>query len=223
MFTLRKECNVNAQKVLPYRKNASSLQSSVFCIIILILLTSNVSGQYNSAKYDRNPPGVPPRQPYEKTDSGAENNNIRFHDPSEYQKAYEPQKEHMAKATKKHNENQQQVNEHQPHKHGMGQAVDAEHMKQHNKEEYVDFSKMTKAETALHHFRQFDLDNNGRVDGLEVYKKIQLDAAEHGDQEQSQEDQDILVKIVDNALEEYDMNKDGYIHYSEFYSAYNET
>ena len=105
----------------------------------------------------------------------------------------------------------------------MGQAVDPEHMKQLNKEEYVDFSKMTKAETALHPFRQFDLDNNGRVDGLEVYKKIQLDAAEHGDQEQSQEDQDILVKIVDNALEEYDMNKDGYIHYSEFYSAYNET
>ena len=219
MFTLRKECNVNAQKVLPYRKNVSSFRSSVLCIIIIFTLSSNVSGQYNSAKYDRGPP----RQPYDKPDSGAENNNIRFHDPSEYQKAYEPQKEHMAKATKKHNENQQQVNEHQPHKHGMGQAVDAEHMKQHNKEEYVDFSKMTKAETALHHFRQFDLDNNGRVDGLEVYKKIQLDAAEHGDQEQSQEDQDILVKIVDNALEEYDMNKDGYIHYSEFYSAYNET
>ena len=36
MFTLRKECNVNAQKVLPYRKNASSLQSSVFCIIIQV-------------------------------------------------------------------------------------------------------------------------------------------------------------------------------------------
>ena len=58
------------------------------------------------------------------------------------------------------------------HGHGIGEQLDEEHLKQHNKDEFIDFSKMSQGEIAMHHFRQFDLDNNGRVDGLEVLKKI---------------------------------------------------
>ena len=46
-------------------------------------------------------------------------------------------------------------------------------MKQHEQEDYVDFSKMTEAEIIMHHFKQFDHDKDGMVDGLEVLKQIQ--------------------------------------------------
>ena len=46
-------------------------------------------------------------------------------------------------------------------------------MKEHEKEDFVDFSKMTQAQIIMHHFRQFDQNKDGRVDGLEIFKKIQ--------------------------------------------------
>ena len=46
-------------------------------------------------------------------------------------------------------------------------------MKQHDREQYVDYSKMSEAELIMHHFRQFDHDKDGQVDGLEVLKQIQ--------------------------------------------------
>ena len=46
-------------------------------------------------------------------------------------------------------------------------------MKEHEKEEFVDFSKMTQGQIIMHHFRQFDQNKDGRVDGLEIFKKIQ--------------------------------------------------
>ena len=45
-------------------------------------------------------------------------------------------------------------------------------MKQHEQEDYVDFSKMSEAEIIMHHFKQFDHDKDGMVDGLEVLKQI---------------------------------------------------
>ena len=47
------------------------------------------------------------------------------------------------------------------------------HMKEHEKEEFVDFSKMTQGQIIMHHFRQFDQNKDGKVDGLEIFKKIQ--------------------------------------------------
>ena len=48
-------------------------------------------------------------------------------------------------------------------------------MKEHEKEDFVDFSKMTQAQIIMHHFRQFDQNKDGKVDGLEIFKKIHLD------------------------------------------------
>lgn len=160
-----------------------------------------------SPVYQRGPPGVPPRLHQQEVPTASEKDTIKFHDPSEYQKVYDAQKN----IEKQHQDE---------HRHGMGEAIDAEHMKQHTKEKYVDFSKMSQAEIAIHHFRQFDLDDNGRVDGLEVFKKIRMDAAEHGDEQGNNDNLDVYLKIVDNALNEYDENKDGYIYYAEFYKAY---
>ena len=47
------------------------------------------------------------------------------------------------------------------------------HMKEHEKDEFVDFSKMTQGQIIMHHFRQFDQNKDGKVDGLEIFKKIQ--------------------------------------------------
>ena len=47
-------------------------------------------------------------------------------------------------------------------------------MQQHDKDEYVDFSKMSEPEIIMHHFRQFDHDKDGMVDGLEVLKQIRI-------------------------------------------------
>ena len=47
-------------------------------------------------------------------------------------------------------------------------------MKEHEKEDFVDFSNMTQDQIAMHHFQQFDLDKDGKVDGLELVKKIHL-------------------------------------------------
>ena len=104
------------------------------------------------------------------------------------------------------------------HGHNIGVALDEDHLKQHNTEEYLNFSKMSQSELAIHHFRQFDLDSNGRVDGLEVLKKIQKDAREDGHEEIKLSD--TLVNIVDNAMDQYDDNRDGYIYYAEFYNVY---
>ena len=191
------------------------------------------SNDRRSPQYDRSPPGVPPRQMHQNVPSPPSGGEIKFHDPSEYRKTLEAQKleteaiqksqndqEHSESSKVNNNHIPGHQNKHKAHSHGMGQEIDAEHMKQHNKKEYVDVSKMSEAELAIHHFRQYDLDDNGRVDGLEVYKKIQMDAAEHGDSTQSEDDRGIVIKVVDNALEEYDRNNDGYIYYAEFYTAY---
>ena len=81
-------------------------------------------------------------------------------------------------------------------------------MKQHNSDEFVDFSKLSQGEIAMHQFRQYDLDADGRVDGLEFLKKIQKDAREDGYKNVNVSD--TLVNIVDNVMDQYDENWVGY-------------
>ena len=51
-------------------------------------------------------------------------------------------------------------------------------MKEHEKDDFVDFSKMTQPQIIMHHFRQFDQNKDGKVDGLEIFKKIQMENGE---------------------------------------------
>ena len=43
-------------------------------------------------------------------------------------------------------------------------------MKHHNREEYVDVDKLSQPQLIMQHFRNFDLDKNGYIDGLEILK-----------------------------------------------------
>lgn len=43
-------------------------------------------------------------------------------------------------------------------------------MKAHNKEKYVDVDKLSQPQLIMQHFRNYDLDHNGKIDGLEILK-----------------------------------------------------
>ena len=45
-------------------------------------------------------------------------------------------------------------------------------MKAHLTEEYVDLDSMTEPQLMAQYFRSFDLDKNGRIDGLEMLKAM---------------------------------------------------
>ena len=166
------------------------------------------------AEYERSPPGVPPRnlsQPIatdvllgekdQNATAQAQAGDIKFHDPSEFVKREENKKEASG-----------HQHEHTPHSHGLGEEMDEEHLKQHNKKKYVDVSKMSANERAMHHFKELDLDNDGKVDGLEMYKKFKLDEIEHG-----QDFEELhIIREIEHALEEFDINNDGYCTYIEY-------
>ena len=108
-------------------------------------------------------------------------------------------------------------------------------MKRHTEEKYVDTEHMTDQQVLLQYFRNFDLDKNGYLDGLEVLKALikQEHEHEHDDHdepkapsapaEEDDEKMDIMdfVDIVDEELKLYDLNDDGYVTYPEFMQRHN--
>ena len=44
------------------------------------------------------------------------------------------------------------------------------HMKSHNKENYVNIDELSQPQLIMQHFRNYDLDKNGKIDGLELLK-----------------------------------------------------
>ena len=44
------------------------------------------------------------------------------------------------------------------------------HMKAHNQEKYVNVDELSQPQLIMQHFRGFDLDKNGYIDGLEILK-----------------------------------------------------
>lgn len=43
-------------------------------------------------------------------------------------------------------------------------------MKSHNKENYVNIDDLSQPQLIMQHFRNYDLDKNGKIDGLELLK-----------------------------------------------------
>ena len=43
-------------------------------------------------------------------------------------------------------------------------------MKAHNQEKYVNVDELSQPQLIMQHFRGFDLDKNGYIDGLEILK-----------------------------------------------------
>ncbi|EZA46438.1 multiple coagulation factor deficiency protein 2 homolog [Ooceraea biroi] len=83
----------------------------------------------------------------------------------------------------------------------------------------LDFSKMTKQEIEFHYFQSHDIDNNTKLDGLELLHAIQHTFHEHANDEEDtiqSEDLPWIVELIDKVLEEDDLNKDGYLEYVEY-------
>jgi Ca2+-binding EF-hand superfamily protein len=46
-------------------------------------------------------------------------------------------------------------------------------MKEHVEEQYIDLDSMDEPQLMAQYFRNFDLDRNGKIDGLELLKSMQ--------------------------------------------------
>ena len=110
------------------------------------------------------------------------------------------------------------------------------HMKEHMEERYVDLDSLDEPQLMAQYFRNFDLDKNGKIDGLEMLKsivKMQREEkveiyqnnfnasvfADDHDEEGTQgasENIESYTEELDEEMEFYDVNKDGYITYGEF-------
>jgi len=91
-------------------------------------------------------------------------------------------------------------------------------MKHHNREEYVDVDKLSQPQLIMQHFRNFDLDKNGYIDGLEILKAAIRMNEEHTDEDYDDPANiDEMAEEADETLAQYDENNDGKIHYGEFY------
>lgn len=93
----------------------------------------------------------------------------------------------------------------------------------------LDFSKMTEQEIEFHYFKVHDVDNNTKLDGLEILHAIQhtfhknrLADAERDsftdDTKYVNEEDDLswIVEFIDRVLKEDDLDNDGYLGYMEY-------
>ncbi|XP_011505808.1 PREDICTED: multiple coagulation factor deficiency protein 2 homolog [Ceratosolen solmsi marchali] len=84
----------------------------------------------------------------------------------------------------------------------------------------IDISKMSEQELEFHYFRLHDIDNNTKLDGLEMLHAIRHTL--HDNDEDANEyyldDDDLywIVELIDKVLEEDDLDNDGYLGYVEF-------
>lgn len=93
----------------------------------------------------------------------------------------------------------------------------------------LDFSKMSEQEIEFHYFKVHDIDNNTKLDGLEILHAIQHTLHEHNsavdenrssdeDREQVKPEDELpwIVEFIDKVLEEDDLDNDGYLGYVEY-------
>lgn len=94
----------------------------------------------------------------------------------------------------------------------------------------LDFSKMTQKEIEFYYFKVHDIDNNTKLDGLELLHAVQhtiheLDSSvdegktleEEREQQVKQEDDlQSIIDVVDRVLMEDDLDNDGYLGYVEY-------
>nr|XP_012135369.1 PREDICTED: multiple coagulation factor deficiency protein 2 homolog isoform X2 [Megachile rotundata]XP_012135370.1 PREDICTED: multiple coagulation factor deficiency protein 2 homolog isoform X2 [Megachile rotundata] len=92
--------------------------------------------------------------------------------------------------------------------------------------EQLDFSNMTEQEIEFHYFKVHDVDNNAKLDGLEILHAIQHtfhdnripdeDMSEEMKSVDSEKDLPWIVELIDRVLKEDDVDNDGYIGYTEY-------
>lgn len=98
---------------------------------------------------------------------------------------------------------------------------DKEHIKEHLKDVTdVKEEPMSDEDLQFHYFKLHDYDNNNKLDGVELGNAMTHFHDEDNSQDTSNTYTDEqLSSMIDQILEEDDMNKDGYIDYTEFVGA----
>ncbi|XP_034189627.1 multiple coagulation factor deficiency protein 2 homolog isoform X1 [Osmia lignaria lignaria] len=108
---------------------------------------------------------------------------------------------------------------------------DATHLKEDmgSMADQLDFSNMTEQEIEFHYFKVHDVDNNAKLDGLEILHAIQHTFHENkvtnnkgeGFSEETksadcEDDLPWIVELIDKVLKEDDVDNDGYLGYVEY-------
>lgn len=78
---------------------------------------------------------------------------------------------------------------------------------------------MSDEDLQFHYFKLHDYDNNNKLDGIELGNAMTHFHEEDGNQDTTTYTDEQLASMVDQILEEDDINKDGYIDYTEFVGA----
>ncbi|XP_075147773.1 uncharacterized protein LOC142221824 isoform X3 [Haematobia irritans] len=110
-------------------------------------------------------------------------------------------------------------------------AANIQNEKEHIQEHLhvpIDTSKMSEAELQFHYFKMHDSDNNNKLDGCELIKSL---IHWHVEEDKSKEKKDDggtgekngttytdenLADVIDYVLNSMDLNKDGYVDYTEY-------
>ncbi|KAK0413361.1 hypothetical protein QR680_006757 [Steinernema hermaphroditum] len=101
------------------------------------------------------------------------------------------------------------------------QAYDADHIKEHLDGKVDPTANMTPEQLQFHYFNMYDLDKNGRLDGIELIKVL-THHHEHTEQQNNPNQRppvltdEQLEQLVDTILKENDFNNDGEIDYGEY-------
>ena len=96
------------------------------------------------------------------------------------------------------------------------------HIKEHLKEVTdVKEDAMSDEDLQFHYFKLHDYDNNNKLDGIELGNAMTHFHDEEGTNQEttSSYSDEQLANMIDQILEEDDLNKDGYIDYTEFVGA----
>ena len=97
------------------------------------------------------------------------------------------------------------------------------HIKEHLKDvTEVKEETMSDEDLQFHYFKLHDYDNNNKLDGIELGNAMTHFHDEENPQDQAETTSytdEQLSSMIDQILEEDDVNKDGYIDYTEFVGA----
>ncbi|XKL62274.1 hypothetical protein PGB90_002107 [Kerria lacca] len=97
------------------------------------------------------------------------------------------------------------------------------HDKRHISEDLGDWSdqyaQLTDEEIEFRYFKVHDLDNNTKLDGVEIYQAIKhsMDMSSNSYEDREWEEKEsTIIDLIDQVLMEDDTNNDGYLSYAEY-------
>lgn len=180
------------------------------------------------------PPGVPPRQPYQPSPhgqqqghQGQQQQDNLGHQGKQQQESHGHQGQQQQESHGHQVQQQQESHGHGHHETPLkfaSEVHNADHILEHLEKVVSTKSKeeMTQEELEFHYFKLHDYDHNNQLDGVEIMKALTHFHIEDNSTASSEHklppimsDED-LAKTVDGILNTFDQDKNGYVEYFEF-------